>query len=307
MKVFKNAHGEIRCGWPIAAILASSMTLVPMLLGVVNSVFGSSNNETDLYLVALMLIQYALLIGATILLLWLFYRRHIKQIGFNTKGWMPQMALGLAFGAASITIIVAVLLISGAAKLSPFSAAGLRQGMFWFGLLQNVCVGFWEETISRGFMMTALKTTRVKPVIVLLPAAYFSLMHIMNNNVTFFSLANIALIGVLFAFLLIKTGRLWAPIGFHIAWNFVQGYIFGIPISGSSNDSALLNTAFSGPDWLTGGAFGAEGGAACTLIIILGMLFVHFALKPPRNPQEFWSMDGGLPLTRTQVQTDNSG
>jgi hypothetical protein len=129
----------------------------------------------------------------------------------------------------------------------------------------------------------------------------------MNYNVTFFSLANIALIGVLFAFLLIKTGRLWAPIGFHIAWNFVQGYIFGIPISGSSNDTALLNTTFSGPDLLTGGAFGAECGAACTLIIILGMLFVQFVIKPPKNPKEFWSMDGDLPLTRTRVQRSNAG
>jgi hypothetical protein len=47
------------------------------------------------------------------------------------------------------------------------------------------------------------------------------------------------------------------------------------------------------------------GGVACTLIIILGMLFVHLVIKPPKNPQELWSMDGDLPLTRTQVQVEN--
>jgi uncharacterized protein len=302
MKVFKNSHGEIRCGWPIAAALAAMVVIVPNLEYWVALPFGGSDN-----FVANMLINHAMLIGLIFLIFWLFYKRHIKRMGFYAKGWLTQMALGLAFGAASITLVITVLLVSGMAKLSPFSAAGLRQGMFWYGLLHFVVAGFWEEIISRGFMMTVLKTTRIKIVIVLFSAAFFSLIHYMNGNATVYSLVNIAMIGVLFSFMLIKTGRLWAPIGFHITWNFFQGYI-GIPVSGSPvPNSALFKVAFNGSDWLTGGAFGAEGGVACTLVVLLGMLFVHFAVKSPRNPQEFWSMDGDFPLTRTQVQAENAG
>ena len=303
VKVFKNSYGEIRCGWPILVGLAAMVFFVPNLEYWVTLPFGGSNNA-----LASLLIDRAMLIGSIFLIFWLFYKRPIKRMGFYTKGWLPQMAFGLAFGAASITLVIAVLLVLGTAKISPFSAAGFGMRAFWFGLLQFVCVGFWEEIISRGFLMTALKTTRIKIVIVLFSAAFFSLIHYMNGNVTVYSLLNIALIGVLFSFMLIKTGRLWAPIGFHIAWNFFQGFILGIPVSGSPTpDSALFKVTFTGSNWLTGGAFGAEGGVACTLIVILGMLFVHFVLKPPKNPQEFWSMDGDLPLTRTQVQGENAG
>jgi hypothetical protein len=187
-----------------------------------------------------MLIHHTMLIGSVFLIFWLFYKRHIKQMGSYAKGWLPQMAMGLAFGAACITLVIAVLLVSGSAKLSPFNAAGLGQGMF--------------------------------------------------------------------SFMLIKTGRIWAPIGFHMPWNIFQGYISGVPVSGSPvPDSALFKVALSGSEWLTGGNFGAEGGAACTLVVLLGVLFVHFVVKPPSNPQEFWTMDGDLPLTRTQVQRENAG
>jgi len=95
----------------------------------------------------------------------------------------------------------------------------------------------------------------------------------------------------------IKTGRLWASIGFHFSWNFVQGFIFGIPVSGVFlPESALMSTVLIGPVWLTGGAFGVEGGAVCTLVLLLGLLFIHFCVKPPDNPEKFWRIDGDLPL-----------
>ena len=95
--------------------------------------------------------------------------------------------------------------------------------------------------------MTTLKTTRCKWAIIGIPSVLFGLMHIFNPNAAALPIFNVALIGVLFSYLFIKTGRLWAPIGFHFTWNFFQGYIFGVPVSGTNVPaSALMSTVFTG-------------------------------------------------------------
>ena len=52
--------------------------------------------------------------------------------------------------------------------------------------------------------------------------------------------------------------RLWLAIGVHAAWNFVEGGVFGIPVSGYAIPGWLRST-LTGEEWLTGGAFGPEG------------------------------------------------
>ena len=86
----------------------------------------------------------------------------------------------------------------------------------------------------------------------------FGLLHIGNANATWFSSAAIALeAGILLGALYMLTRRLWAVIGFHAAWNFMQGWVFDIPVSGNKTP-ALVRADISGSDWMTGGAFGLE-------------------------------------------------
>jgi hypothetical protein len=65
------------------------------------------------------------------------------------------------------------------------------------------------------------------------------------------------------------SGTLWLPIGIHWAWNFTQGNIFGFEVSGKDLGASLLKSTVSGPDWLTGGAFGAE---ASVIPVLLGLI-----------------------------------
>ena len=46
---------------------------------------------------------------------------------------------------------------------------------------------FSEELLTRGFMMTAMKTTRNKYIIFIVPAFLFSLLHFLNPGFTFVS------------------------------------------------------------------------------------------------------------------------
>jgi hypothetical protein len=75
------------------------------------------------------------------------------------------------------------------------------------------------------------------------------------------------------------TRSLWPCIGLHAAWNVMQGTVYGIPVSGLRVDGWLVSCR-SGPDWLSGGVFGAEASVValglCSLVT-LGLLAV--ALK----------------------------
>ena len=312
--IFKNKYNELRSGWMlIMAILVYYLVQVIAMICfiVIAALTGRAGDiESLLNIEGLSIspifnsIIYPLMICAMFLLFWSVYKRPIRQIGFYSSGWFRQLLFGGLFGIVLIIIQISILLISGTGRIKNTDFSGLISGYFWSGLLLFIYVGFFEEILSRGIMMTALKTTRNKWVIILLPSVLFGFMHIFNNNVTVFSLVNIMLAGVLFSYLLIKTGRLWAPIGLHITWNFFMGNVFGIPVSGNSF-SAIINIQFIGPDWLTGGAFGLEGGALCTLAIASGLIFTHFCIKQSVG---FWDVNSYMPLQRgpvTAIYLDN--
>ena len=85
--------------------------------------------------------------------------------------------------------------------------------------------------------------------------------------------------GVMLAAAYMVTRRLWFCIGIHIAWNFTQGGIFSAAVS-ASDTKGLLQAKLTGPDWLTGGAFGAEGSVvALTICAVTGMLLLAKAVR----------------------------
>jgi membrane protease YdiL (CAAX protease family) len=92
--------------------------------------------------------------------------------------------------------------------------------------------------------------------------------------------------GVLLALLYLVTRSLWACIGLHAGWNIAQGTVYGIPVSGTRADGWLVSTR-TGPDWLSGGAFGAEASVValvlCSLcsVALLVVAWRRHAFVPP--------------------------
>lgn len=113
---------------------------------------------------------------------------------------------------------------------------------------------------------------------VAISALMFSALHLGNANASVLGLINIALVGVLFSYMFIKSGNIYMPIGYHITWNFFQGCVWGMNVSGNENAS-LYSIKIVENNIINGGAFGAEGGLAATAVILLGLLFVKFYYK----------------------------
>jgi hypothetical protein len=71
-------------------------------------------------------------------------------------------------------------------------------------------------------------------------------------------------------------------------WNWVQGSIFGIEVSGSAHlaGASILNEIDRGPAWLTGAEYGIEAGLACTAALVVSILVIFYlpVRAQPRDP-----------------------
>jgi hypothetical protein len=97
----------------------------------------------------------------------------------------------------------------------------------------------------------------------------FGLAHLPGQGAGVLTIVITVDAGVLFASAYLLTRRLWLGIGIHIAWNYTLGSIYSIAVSGHEAKGLLQGTV-TGPDWLTGGAYGLEG-SVFTLIVLATM------------------------------------
>jgi CAAX protease family protein len=118
-------------------------------------------------------------------------------------------------------------------------------------------------------------------------SALFGAAHVRNPFHNWISTLNTALVGVLLAICYLRTLALWLPLGIHFAWNYVQKYVLGFPVSGLAFPNSILQAKIAGPVWLTGGAYGPEGSILCLGVIVAGTayFFVSRRISTTREMQ----------------------
>jgi hypothetical protein len=73
----------------------------------------------------------------------------------------------------------------------------------------------------------------------------------------------------------LRTRQLWLPIGLHIGWNFFEGPLFGFAVSGTG-PFTLIRQVPTGPELLTGGAFGPEAGLIVLPALGIGLILINW-------------------------------
>ena len=128
----------------------------------------------------------------------------------------------------------------------------------------------FEELLARGFALQAI-LHNVGPITALaVTSIAFGLLHIANKGATVFSTFNTILAGLWLGVAYLKTRSLWLATGLHASWNFAMTFVFGLPVSGITDFryvTWLKGTSLT-PSWVSGGAYGPEGGAAATAILV---------------------------------------
>lgn len=300
--MFKNANGQVRAGWLIALALLL-MFIAQIIFSIPGTFFlilkdavvedGGISFEVDgtrewIFL----LTNGAGTVGGlvAVLLVW----RLINKEKFTRMGLRWQAAdliFGLVLGALSITIIFIFLYATGQITLmNALSAPEFSMFTLLF-FIMFIFVGLFEEIFFRGYIINTMASRHNERWFIYVASALiFSIVHGTNPNVTLLGLVNIALVGLLFAFMFDVTKSLWLPIGYHITWNFFQGNVFGFAVSGLPSDSIYSIEQQTESTLWTGGSFGLEGGLLATIVIAISFFitYIYGKQKALKDNPTFW-------------------
>jgi membrane protease YdiL (CAAX protease family) len=207
---------------------------------------------------------------------------------------------GAFWGLAALSVLVLVL---HAAHVLVFDArtlhgpAILLYGLKW--LLAFLLVGFCEEyqmrgylqfTLTRGVYGLAKKLSRQRARLVafwmaaVIMSLAFGALHLGNGGENALGIGQVVLVGLVFSYVLWRTGSLWWAIGFHMAWDWAQSFLYGVPDSGNISVGRLFQTHPAGRPLLSGGVDGPEGSVLCIPVLLLVLVIVRYTTRPGVQP-----------------------
>lgn len=216
------------------------------------------------------------------LLIWvwvrLFEKRGFSSLGMHAKGAWFKYLRGFALGVGMFSGAVIALSAFGFLSLAPAAngtaAISALPGVMVM-LLGWLVQGPGEEILYRGWMMPVIAARSKLILAILISSAIFGFSHALNPSFSILALINIFLVGIFLCLFALRDEAVWGVFGWHTAWNWAQGNIFGLSVSGNALSSVtLFHFHLAGAPLLTGGGFGPEGGLSVTLVILLGMVGV---------------------------------
>lgn len=285
-KIFINEFRRLRSGWRLVlfvfAFIAISFLLTTALrlaYAILQAVAPSIPHGEFTGEIILRLGLLLTAMGAGYLCARLFEGLPWQSLGLTFhEGWLRDLIIGSAVGVAALTVAVGVATAAGGLRFSLDKTGlflSLGRPLFASAVLLFVAA-LAEEAMFRGYALQTFSRARLAWLGVLITSVPFAMVHLWNPNVVpVVTFANTALAGIWLAVAYLRTRSLWLPLGVHWAWNWALGWLFGLPISGIRLVSHPLLTANDlGPAWLTGGSYGIEGGAACTVAVVLFTIFL---------------------------------
>jgi membrane protease YdiL (CAAX protease family) len=252
----------------VACIIVVTLSLHPLLAGVER--FTGIDGTAESY-------------GTTIALLlahWMTFRTYDQRpwsfVGLHQDAARTRvLAFGALVGAAPIAAASMLLVSVGLLALIP-----APDGLWWQTALRVTVLllpaAFYEELLSRGYLFATIREWLGTRAAVLVTSIGFGLLHLANPNVTATSIGLVILAGVYLAAVLLATRSLYAAWLAHWAWNWVMAALLHVPVSGMPLEQPDYQIVDAGPDWITGGQWGPEGGAAAAIAMIAGLGFLYW-------------------------------
>jgi hypothetical protein len=188
---------------------------------------------------------------------------------------------GWCIGFAAIGVASGVLLVAGWLRIVP-GEPGSSLGAAVRITVFLIPAALAEEVLCRGYLLTVIRERIGTWGAVGTTSLAFGVLHVSNPGWTIASVGIVALAGIFLAAVRVAYDSLYAAWAAHVAWNWVMAVPLHAPVSGLRFESPDYRTVDAGPDWITGGAWGPEGGIAA----VLGMLACLYYLYARRRREE---------------------
>jgi membrane protease YdiL (CAAX protease family) len=174
----------------------------------------------------------------------------------SRRGAVPGLAVGFLVGAVLFGAVMGIIAATGHYQYAGWGAVSGA-----VAVLGKMCaVAVAEELVFRAVLFRIIEQWIGTWLALAASALVFGLLHLANPGATLFGALAIAVeAGVMLGAAYALTRTIWFAVGIHLAWNFVQGGVFGATVSGTASTfQSLIRGAIAGPDLLTGGGFGPE-------------------------------------------------
>ena len=227
-------------------------------------------------------------------------RRRFRVYGIG-RNRLRDFLPGAFWGLATLSMLVGTL---RATHVLVFDGRALTGGaIFLFGakwLAAFLCVGLAEEYLTRGYLQYSLTRglyglgSRISPnharavafwIAAVFMSCLFGVGHLFNPGESAPGIAAVFLAGMVFSYALWHTGSLWWAIGFHMAWDWAQSFLYGVPDSGFLSVGRLFHTHPTGNPLLSGGKTGPEGSIFVLPTLLLVIVIVRFTTPAGAQPE----------------------
>jgi membrane protease YdiL (CAAX protease family) len=281
--IFFGDDGVLRSGWRFAVfalLFVAGGTLFGTLVVALLYAVSQGQPATSTFLVVNGLASLAVALTAG----WAC-GRYLERLPFSALGasftgpWLRNFLIGLLLGGLTFALGAGIGAVSGGLSfaLNP-APTGEILSTFLISFVVFAAAAAFEEALFRGYILQTFIRSELTLFGVVLTSLLFASVHNANPAATWLSWINTFIAGVWFAIAYLKTRDLWLAFGLHLAWNWTQGSVFGVEVSGLTDivRAPLMRESDAGPAWLTGGDYGIEGGVITTAAILISTVALYF-------------------------------
>jgi membrane protease YdiL (CAAX protease family) len=218
------------------------------------------------------LVSAAVLVGLYVALVRWMEKRAASELAPRAI----QAVAGIVLGVALFSSVFGLLYLIGVARWQ-----GLTGHFDITMLAVSILAGVGEELIFRGALFRIVEEGFGTTSALVTSAVVFGLLHALNPGATVVSTTAIAIeAGVLLGAAYALTRNLWFPIGLHFGWNFTEGGIFGVSVSGGPTGKGIFSVSLAGHRLLTGGDFGPEASViAIAVCLAAGIVLLVLTVR----------------------------
>ena len=221
----------------------------------------------------LMLIYLPVFIGSimgVLIVHQVIFKRSFSFSGLTTHSFLSQFSKGALWSAALLTLGFGILYMMGWIEIQ---SVKMNAYLFFGFMLLFFVQSTFEELVIRSFLLPTLAHRFNIWIGLIISSIVFAFLHFDNTNSSWLSLFNIFVAGMLLGIIYLRYMQIWAPIGLHMSWNFLQGNFYGFEVSGIDVYS-YIDSVEVGPDIWTGGGFGFEGSIIASILLSLSSVWI---------------------------------
>lgn len=290
-RVQKNRNGVLVVLAVISLLILPKLLFGEVILNLINNINAIKNLAPNDRFILTML--YGTVISS--LLMYIFAKKYLNRnnlsLGLTSPNKIKNYLKGALLGFVMISGVFLQLKIYRQSQVS-LNKSNVPVEIFLVFFIGWVIQGFNEELMCRSILMNYFAAFNGVRSAIITNSLIFAILHMGNDGFGVFPFINIFLMGVIFSLLFYLSDDIFLPAAAHTFWNFAQGNVYGINVSGiTQSNISLIKTQLTGNPFLTGGAFGVEGGFITFWIeaIVVGVLLV--AAKNKSKEEENKSID----------------